>query len=184
MDPRTVTLMAGLFSTLNSIQFLIFDLYQLTHIGYEDKYSIYLDTSSKAVSWFLSYRSSVTSVMALVTVAMGCGLLCSVHRNSYLGPLLYALWIVAYELATFSLLLLCSGLVHRRFGALPRLYLVLQGSRMALHFACLPAVLRHAYELFKAFRVVNKVSRRRRSSVSTVDSFGATGLRLMYRRLT
>ena len=36
---------------LNTIQFFIFELNQMTHIGFEDKYSIYLDTESDVASW-------------------------------------------------------------------------------------------------------------------------------------
>ncbi|XP_063095034.1 putative transmembrane protein 217B [Cavia porcellus] len=184
MEARTVTLMIGLFSVLNTVQFLIFDVHQLTHIGYEDKYSLYLDTKSELVRWLLRHRSKVLSVLSLVTIAVSCSLLYSVHQDSYKGLLLYALWLVVYELATFSLLLLTSGTVRPRFWVLKRLGLLLQGSRMVLHFVCLPSVLRHAYELFKSFKMVSKVGHRRRSSVSTVDSWPTTGLKSVYRRLS
>lgn len=184
MDARRVTLLAGLFSLLNTIQFFIFDLNQSTYIGLEDKFSLYLDTKSKLATWILAHRSKVGAVLSLATIAVSCGLLCSVHSSSYKGLLLYAAWIVAYELACFSLLLLTSGTVRTQFQVLSRLYLLLQVSRMLLHFCGLPCVLRHAYELFKAFKGVGEVGHRRRSSVSTVDSWPATGLKLAYRRLT
>ncbi|XP_013372499.1 PREDICTED: transmembrane protein 217-like [Chinchilla lanigera] len=184
MDARKVTLLVGLFSILNTIQFFIFSFHQLTHLGYEDKFSLYLDTTSKVVSWLRNHKSKIISLLSVLTVAVSCTLLYSVHRDSYKGPLLYALWIVLYELTSFSLELLTGGLIRKRFQVLPRLYSFLQGSRMVLHFACLPSVLRHAYELFKAFKVVSKVGHRRRSSVSTLDSLQATGMKLMYRRLT
>ncbi|XP_021115562.1 transmembrane protein 217 isoform X2 [Heterocephalus glaber] len=185
MEARTVTLMAGVFSVLNTIQFLIFDLRQMTHIGYEaDKFSLYLETKSALVSWILNHRSAVASILSLITIAVSCVLLYSIHQNSYKGPLLYTLWIVAYELGSFSLLLLTGGAIRKQFRMLPRLYLILQVSRMALHFACLPCVLQHAYELFKALEMVTEISHRHRSSVSTVDSWPTARLRLLYRRFT
>ncbi|KFO26984.1 transmembrane protein 217 isoform X2 [Fukomys damarensis] len=182
MEARTVTLMVSLFSILNTFQFFILDIEQLTHIGYEEKFSLYLDTKSALASWILTHRSTVAGLLSLITVAVSCGLLYSVHQNSYKGLLLYALWIVAFELGSFSLLLYTSGLVRKQFRVLTHLCLVLQVSRMVLHFACLPCVLRHSYELFEAFKIVTKIGHRRRSSVSTVDSWPPAGLKLLYRR--
>ncbi|XP_012502035.1 PREDICTED: transmembrane protein 217-like [Propithecus coquereli] len=169
MNPRKLSLIAGIFSVLNTIQFLIFDLNQLTQIGYEDSFSIYLHTKSQLVSRVVTSKDSISISLSLPTFLASCFLLYCIRTNIYVGPLVYALWITAYELASFSLVLLVRGAIKEQFKELSYLYLTLQISRMLLHFFCLPFVVKLAYTLYKDPRSLGKVHRCRTSSISMVD---------------
>ncbi|XP_012979767.2 transmembrane protein 217 isoform X2 [Mesocricetus auratus] len=182
MNAKMVSTMAGIFSLLNTIQFFIFELNQITHIGLEDKYSIYLDTDSKASSWPVVYRNNISIGLSITTITISCFFLFCLDKNMLTGLITYTLWIVIYELLSFTLVLLIYGTIKEQFKDLGRLYLVLQVFRMLLHLTPLPFIVKHGYTLYKDPRTVNIASRRRRSSVSTVDSWPPVGLGNLYRK--
>ena len=62
------------------------------------------------------------------------------------------------------------------------LYLLLQISRMLLHFAALPFVVKHGYTLYRDPKIMSLAGRRKRSSISTVDSWPPVGLGSLYRK--
>ncbi|KAM4835437.1 putative transmembrane protein 217B isoform 2-T3 [Thomomys bottae] len=183
MNARMVSLVAAVFSIFNTVQFLIIELNQSMHIGYEEKYSLYLSTSSEFVTKLMVYKKTLNTSLTLTTVFMGCLLLYCTLRSQFLGPLIYTLWIVAYELINFSLILLIQGLVKEQFRQLGYLHMVFQVSRMCLHFCCLPFIVKHGYFLFKEPKMVGKLGRHRHSSASTVDLWTPVGLGMIYRKL-
>uniref|UniRef100_H0XVE1 Transmembrane protein 217B n=1 Tax=Otolemur garnettii TaxID=30611 RepID=H0XVE1_OTOGA len=170
MNAKTVSLSAGLFSLLNTIQFLIFDLNQITEIGFEDSVSIFMETKYGSVSWFINYRNNISIGLSIPTILFSCLLLYSIRKNIYMGLPVYALWIVAYECTNFSFILLINKIIKDDFKELSYLYLTFQLSRMALHFFCVPYLFKHAYKIYKDPRSVGKMGRRRPSSLSSVDS--------------
>ncbi|XP_008838420.1 transmembrane protein 217-like [Nannospalax galili] len=182
MDTRAVSTIVGIFSILNTIQFFIFELNQSTHIGFEDKYSICLDTDSKVTSWVMGYRHNISTGLSIATITISCLLLFCIDKNNFIGLLIYALWIITYELISFSMVLLISGIIKEQFKDLSHLYLLLQISRMLLHFGCLPFVIKHGYFLYKDHKSVSVIGHRRRSSISTVDSWPPAGLGSFYRK--
>ncbi|XP_069879961.1 putative transmembrane protein 217B [Dipodomys merriami] len=182
MNARMISLMTAVFSIFNTIQFFIMELNQSTYIGYEDKYSLFLSTSSELVTWLIVHKKTINICLALITILVSCFLLYGILRSQCMGPLIYTLWIIAYELINFSIVLLIQGLVKEQFRQLSHLYVVFQVLRMCLHFFCLPFIVRHGYFLYVEPRVVGKLARHRHSSVSTVDMWPPVGLRLMYRK--
>ncbi|XP_053458476.1 putative transmembrane protein 217B [Nycticebus coucang] len=183
MNAKMVSLSAGIFSLLNTIQFLIFDLNQITDIGFEDSFSIYMDTKSESVSWFMNYRNNISIGLSITTILFSCLLLYSIRKNIYLGLPVYALWILTYEFTNFSLVLLTNGIIKEQFKELSYLYLTFQVSHMALHFFCLPFLFKHAYNIYKDPKTVGKIGRRRHSSLSSVDSWSPIGPKTMHRKL-
>ncbi|XP_032195677.1 transmembrane protein 217 isoform X2 [Mustela erminea] len=183
MKDRTFCLVVGIFSALNSIQFLIFDLNHITTIGFEDKVSIYKETKSDVVSWMLTHKKSISFVLGTLTIAFSLLLIYCTHWNKYLGLLCYTTWIIAYELISFSMVVLIHGVIEEQFKELSYLYWIFQISRMLLHFFCLPFLIRHAYVLYKDPKILSKIARRRHSSVSTMDSWSPVGMGTLYRKL-
>ncbi|KAL2791754.1 uncharacterized protein WCI35_007131, partial [Daubentonia madagascariensis] len=171
MNARRLSFMVGIFSVLDTIQFLIFDLNQVTYIGYEDRFSIYMDTKSELVFWVMTYRNTINISLSVTTILVSCLLLYCIHKNIYIGLPIYAMWIITYELTSFSIVLLTNGIIKEQFKELSYLYLTFQVSRMLLHFVCLPFIVKHAYTLYKDPKSVGKIGRRRPSSLSTVDSW-------------
>uniref|UniRef100_G1ML90 Transmembrane protein 217B n=2 Tax=Ailuropoda melanoleuca TaxID=9646 RepID=G1ML90_AILME len=171
MKDRTFCLVVGIFSVLNTIQFLIFDLNHITAIGYEDKVNIYKETKSEVVSWMMTHKKNISVVLSTVTIAVSLSMLYCVHTSKYLGLLGYAMWIVTYELLSFSMVMLVNGIIREQFKELSYLYLTFQISRMLLHFLCLPFITKHTYVLYKDPKILSKTGRRRHSSLSTVDSW-------------
>ncbi|XP_012602317.1 transmembrane protein 217B [Microcebus murinus] len=169
MNPRKLSIMVGIFSVLNTIQFLIFDLNQLTEIGYEDSFSIYLPPESKSDSWAKASRYNISLGLSITTLLVSCFLLYCIRMDIYVGLLIYALWIAAYELTSFSVVLLIKNTIKELFLELTYLYLIMYISRMLLHFFCLPFVVKHAYTLYKERQAIRKERRRRTSSLSILD---------------
>ncbi|CAO2608689.1 Putative transmembrane protein 217B [Lemmus lemmus] len=184
MNSRMISTMAGIFSILNTIQFFIFDLNQMTHIGFEDKYSIYLDTDSELLSWALAYRHNISTGLSITTITISCFLLFCLDKNMLVGLITYVLWIAVYELLSFTMVLLIHGTIKEQFKDLGYLYLLLQLSRMFLHFTPLPFIVKHGYSLYKDPKTVSIAGRRKRSSISTVDSWPPipVGLSSLYRK--
>lgn len=177
-----IATVAGIFSVLNTIQFIIFELNQITHIGFEDKYSIYLDTESRVSSWVVVYRHNISTVLSVTTITVSCFLLFCLDKNICIGLLIYTVWIITYELLSFTMALLIHGTIKEQFKELGQLYLLLQILRMLLHFASLPFVVRQGYVLYKDPKTMSLAARRKRSSISTVDSWPPVGLGSLYRK--
>ncbi|XP_064217150.1 putative transmembrane protein 217B [Aotus nancymaae] len=182
MNARMVSLMVGIFSVLNTIQFFIFDLNQTTHIGSEDKFSIYMDSKLKLVTWILFHRAKISTALSLTTIVVSCFLLYCVYNNIFPGLLIYAMWIITYELINFSIVLLLNSIIRDQFKQLSHLYLIFQISHMLLHFFCLPFIFKHAYSLYKEPPAVNKIARHRPSSTSAVNSRLPVPRRMLYRK--
>ncbi|XP_015857114.2 transmembrane protein 217B [Peromyscus maniculatus bairdii] len=172
MNTRMIAVMAGIFSILNTIQFFIFELNQITHIGFsEDKYSIYLDTDSKVSSWAVVYRHDISTGLSIITIIVSCFFLFCLDKNMFIGLIIYTLWIITYELFSFTMVVLIHGAIKDQFKDLGYLYLLLQISRMILHFTPLPFIVKHSYMLCKDPRTVTLAGRRKCSSISTMDSW-------------
>ncbi|XP_073741035.1 putative transmembrane protein 217B [Callorhinus ursinus] len=182
MNNRTFCLVVGIFSVLNTIQFLIFDLNHITAIGYEDKVNIYKETKSEVVSWVMTHKKSISIVLSTITIMFSLLLLYCIHWNKYVGLLCYGMWIIAYELISFSMVVLINGIIKEQFKELSYLYLIFQISRMLLHFLCLPFLTKHTYILYKDPKILSKIGRRGHSSISTVDSWPPVGMGTLYHR--
>ncbi|XP_048205163.1 putative transmembrane protein 217B [Perognathus longimembris pacificus] len=183
MNSRIISFMAAIFSIFNTIQFFIIELNQSTYVGHEDRYSLLLDTKSEFVSRLIAYKKTISICLALLTILAGCLLLYCILTSWFMGPLIYTLWIIAYELIHFSMVLLLQGLMKEQFQPLSHLSVAFQVSRMGLHFCCLPFIVRHGYFLYKEPKVVGKLGRHRQSSASTVDMWTPMGLAMIYRKL-
>ncbi|KAM5326205.1 putative transmembrane protein 217B [Glossophaga mutica] len=179
MNDKMFCLLAGIFSILNTIQFLIFDLNETMFFGYEDKYNIYIDIKSGLAPWLLTDKKHISVSLSIITISLSSLLLYCVHENKYMGLLCYALWIVIYEIFSFCMVLLTNSLMKEQFKELGYLHLIFQLSRMFLHFFCLPFIIKHMYTLYKDPKSLSKISRRRRSSVSTIDSWPG----MVYRKI-
>uniref|UniRef100_A0A8D2CMY6 Transmembrane protein 217 n=1 Tax=Sciurus vulgaris TaxID=55149 RepID=A0A8D2CMY6_SCIVU len=171
MDARMLSFIVGLFSLFNTIQLFIFDLNQMTYIGYQDKFHIYKTTDSALDSWVMSKRKLINTFLSVITVAVSCFLLYCIHHNVYTGLPIYAVWIVLYECIHLSIVILLHKIIKNQFRELSHLYLVFQVSRMILHFCGLPCVATHGYSIYKDSRILGKPGRRRHSSISTMDSW-------------
>lgn len=182
MSDKLFSLLVGIFSILNTIQFLIFDLNELTFIGYEDRFSVYTDGSVIA-TWVLTNKKNISISLSTITILVSAFLLYSIHFNVYQGLLCYALWIVSYELTSFSMVLLLNGIIKEQFKELGYVHLVFQISRMLLHFFCLPFIIKHTYILYRDPKTFSKISRRRLSSITTLDSWSPVAPGMMYRKL-
>lgn len=182
MSDKLFSLLVGIFSILNTIQFLIFDLNELTFIGYEDRFSVYTDGSVIA-TWVLTNKKNISISLSTITILVSAFLLYSIHLNVYQGLLCYALWIVSYELTSFSMVLLLNGIIKEQFKELGYVHLVFQISRMLLHFFCLPFIIKHTYILYRDPKTFSKISRRRLSSITTLDSWSPVAPGMMYRKL-
>ncbi|CAH6789932.1 putative transmembrane protein 217B [Phodopus roborovskii] len=182
MNARMLSTMAGIFSILNTIQFFIFELNQITHIGFEDKYSIYLDTDSEVSSWAVVYRNNISIGLSITTITISCFFLFCLDKNIFIGLIIYTLWIITYELFSFTMVLFIYSTIKEQFKDLGHLYLVLQIFRMLLHFTPLPFIVKHGYTLYKDPKTVSIAGRRKRSSISTVDSWPPVGLGSLYRK--
>lgn len=183
MNGKLFSFLVGIFSILNTIQFLIFDLNQSALVGYEDKFSVYMDTNSDLVAWVIFNRKDISITLSTITIVVSLLLLYCVHINNYVGLLCYALWMVTCELINFSIVLLINGTVKEAFKELSYLELVLQISRMLLYFCCLPFITKYMYTLYKDPKMFGKIGRRRQSSISTVDSWAPVGLGTLYRKI-
>lgn len=183
MNGKLLPLLVAIFSIFNTIQFLIFDLNELTSLGYEDKFDLYVDSRSGLASWVLINKKRLSISLSVTTILAGALLLHCLQVNSYVGSLCYTVWIIAYELASFAMVLLTNGILKEQFKELGYMHLIFQVSRMFLHFFCLPFVVKFAYTLYKDPKTFSKISRRRLSSFSTIDSWSPMGPGMMYRKL-
>uniref|UniRef100_A0A673T796 Transmembrane protein 217 n=1 Tax=Suricata suricatta TaxID=37032 RepID=A0A673T796_SURSU len=170
---KTLSLVVGIFSILNTIQFLILELNHITYFGYEDKVHIYEDANAEMASWVMAHKGGISISLSTVTILFSVWLLYCIRTKSYLGPLCYALWIITYELISFSLVILVNGIIKYQFKELSYLYLIFQLSRMLLHFSSLPFIAKHTFVLYKDkdAKISVKANRHRHSSISTVDSW-------------
>ncbi|XP_054554728.1 putative transmembrane protein 217B [Talpa occidentalis] len=184
MNIRMLSLMAGIFSILITIQFLIFDLNQIIFIGYEDKYGIYLDINSKAFFWIKIYRKTINSTLSCITIMVSILLLYCIHTKNYKGLLCYTVWIFVYELISFSLVLFVSGSIKEQFKELIYMQLFFQVSRMVLHFFCVPFIAKHTYTLYKDPKTSGKIYRHRHSSINSIDSWAHLRLRTIYHKFS
>nr|KAF6462197.1 hypothetical protein HJG59_011255 [Molossus molossus] len=183
MNGKMFPILVGIFSIFNTIQFLIFDLNELTSLGYEDKFDIYMDSNSGLASWVLINKKQLSIGLSVITITAGALLLHCLQVNNYIGSLCYTVWIITYELTSFAMVLLINGALKDQFKELGYLHLIFQISRMFLHFFCLPFVIKFAYTLYKDPKTYSKISRRRLSSISTIDSWSPVGTGMMYRKL-
>ncbi|XP_077017768.1 transmembrane protein 217B-like isoform X2 [Tamandua tetradactyla] len=183
MNARMYSFMVGIFSVLNTIQFLIFDLNQITFFGYEeDRFNIYSDIKPGLVFWLMAYRKELSSCLSVTTISVSCFLLYCIHMNIYLGLVIYAMWLFTYEVISFTMVLLISRATKEQFKELSYLNLIFQVSRMLLHFCGLPSVTKHAYCLYKDRKISGKPAHQTRSSISTVDSWSPVRLGTWYRK--
>lgn len=182
MNEKTFSVLVGIFSILSTIQFLIFDLNERTFIGFEDQFNVYTNRSVVA-TWVLTNKKSICISLSTITVLVSAFLIYCIHLNFYQGLLCYALWIITYEITNFSMVLLLNGIIKEQFKEAGYVHLVFQISRMLLHFFCLPFILKHTYILYRDPKSFSKISRRRISSITTLDSWSPMGPGMMYRKL-
>ncbi|XP_058162647.1 putative transmembrane protein 217B isoform X2 [Dasypus novemcinctus] len=181
MSARKYSFVVGIFSVLNTVQFLIFELYQVTFIGFEeDRFSIYIEKEPGIVSWILVHRDYISHFLSVTTILVSCFLLYCIYMNVHVGLMIYAMWIFPYEIVSFSMVLLINRNTKEQFKELRYLNLIFQVSRMLLHFCSLPYVIKHAYFLYKDHKAASTAIRHRRSSISTVDSWSPVRLGAMY----
>ncbi|XP_016079152.1 PREDICTED: transmembrane protein 217-like [Miniopterus natalensis] len=183
MDNRMLSVLVGIFSILNTIQLLIFDLNELTLLGYEDKFSIYVDSKSGLTSWILIHKKSISICLSTITVMASTLLLYSIHASICAGLLSYALWIVLYELINFSMVLLINRALKYQFREIGYPHLFFQVSLMLLYFFSLPFIVKYTYNIYMDPKTLSKISRRRLSSITTLDSWTHVGPAMMYRKL-
>ncbi|XP_066899236.1 putative transmembrane protein 217B [Kogia breviceps] len=183
MNDKKVSFMMGIFCILNTIQFLIFEVNEVAYIGYEDSFSIYKETKSELVSWVTTYKKHINICLSTITLMVSSLFLYYIHISNYVGLLCYTMWIITYELLSFSVVLLTNGTIKEQFKELRYLHLIFQVSRMILHFFCLPFVTRYAYSLYKDLKTLSKIGRCKRSSVSTFDTWPPVGLGTLCRKL-
>ncbi|XP_008566663.1 PREDICTED: transmembrane protein 217-like [Galeopterus variegatus] len=186
MNAKMFSFMVGIFSVLNTIQFFIFELNQVTYFGYEDMFTIYLNTKSKAVSWIMTHRQAISVGLSITTIIVSCFLVYCIHKRIYTGLPIYAMWIITYELISFSMVVLTNGAIKEQFKEMRYLHLIFQISRMLLHFCCLPFIIKHAHSLYKDPKQypAGQIGHHRHSSISTMDSWPPVGLGTLYRKFS
>ncbi|KAM9665253.1 LOW QUALITY PROTEIN: putative transmembrane protein 217B [Trichechus inunguis] len=183
MNAKKYCFIVGIFSTLNTIQFLLFDVNYVISFGYkEGLFSIYNETHPDQDSWFIANMRGIKICLSIITLIVSCTLLYCIHMNICLGLLTYTIWIIIYEVFNFPLALLLKDSIRNLFEELSYLHLIFQISRMLLHFCCLPFIIKQMLILYKDPKMSSKMGHRRHSSISTVDSWSPVGLAL-YRKL-
>lgn len=183
MNDKKISLLVGIFSIFNTIQFLIFDLNEVIILDYQSKFSIYMDPMTMISSWLLRYKKNISVGLATVTIVVSCLLVYCVHKKRCVGLLCYTVWIVFYELVSFFMVLHINKGIKEQFKELSYLHLIFQISRMLLHFICVPFILRYTYSLYKGPKTTSKIGRRRCSSISTIDSWPTVGLGRLYHKI-
>lgn len=174
----------GIFSILNTIQFLIFDLNEIVLLDYEDQFYIYKDINSGISSWVLRYKNVISISLSTITIMVSALLLYCVYKNNYMGLLCYSLWIITYESICFTIVLLINSNLKEHFKELSYLHLIFQISRTFLHFFFLTFIIKYMYILYKDPRTSSKAGRRRCSSVTTMDSWPAVGMGALWHKLS
>lgn len=162
-------LLVGVFSLLSTIQFLIFDLNEVIILDYEAQFSIYMEADPGISPWVLTHKRNIRAGLSTVTIVVSFWLLYCSHTSNYAGLLGSALWSVAYELTSFSMVLLINRSIKEQFKELSYLHLIFQVSRMFLHFFCLPFIIKHTYTLYKDTKASGTTGLRQRPSISTID---------------
>ncbi|XP_007937649.1 transmembrane protein 217-like [Orycteropus afer afer] len=183
MNVKRCCFVVGIFSILNTIQFLLFEANSVVNFGYkEDLFSIYKETYADQDSWFITNIKHIKSCLSIITLIVSCVLLYCIHMNIYLGLLIYIIWIIIYEVFNFSMALLLKDSIRKLFEELSYMHLLFQVSRMLLHFCCLPFIVKQALILYKETKISSKMIRHRHSSTSTVNLWTPFGL-AMYHKL-
>ncbi|XP_039712315.1 transmembrane protein 217 isoform X4 [Pteropus medius] len=183
MNNRMFSLWGGIFSILNTIQFLIFDLNEIVLFDLEDHFYIYKDMKVGISSWVIRNKNIISISLSSITIMVSALLLYCVHKNNYMGLLCYSVWIITYELICFSAVLLMNSNLKEYFKELSYLHLIFQISRMFLHLFFLPFIIHYTYILYKDPKTSSKTGRRRCSSISTIDSWPAVGLGTLWHKL-
>ncbi|KAM5287074.1 LOW QUALITY PROTEIN: putative transmembrane protein 217B [Hipposideros larvatus] len=183
MNDKMFCRLVGIFTILSTIQFLIFDLNEVVILDDESLFSIYMEAKPGISSWVLTHKKSIRAGLSTITIMVSFLLLYCIHTSNYVGLLCYALWIVAYELTSFYMVLLINRSIKEHFKELSYLHLIFQVSQMLLYFFCLPFIIKYTYILYKDSKTSSKVGRRK-LSISTIDySWSNVGLRTLYRKL-
>ncbi|XP_020741423.1 putative transmembrane protein 217B [Odocoileus virginianus] len=183
MNDRKYSIVTGTFCFLNTVQFLIFEVNEFAFFGYEETFSVYQETKSELVSWVVTHKKSISVGLSTVTLLVCSLLLYCVHAKNYVGMLCYSVWIIIYELLSLSIILLANRAIKEQFKELRYLRLIFQISRMLLHLFCLPFVTKYGYSIFKDPRAVSKIGQRRRSSISTVESWPPVRMGSLYYKM-
>ncbi|XP_006860638.1 PREDICTED: transmembrane protein 217-like [Chrysochloris asiatica] len=182
MNMKKNCFIVGIFSVLNTIQFLLFEVNYVTDFGYKsDMFSVYKETHLDHDSWFIMYMKSIKICLSAITLIVSCTLIYCIYMNIYLGMLIYVIWIIIYEAINFFMVLLIRESIKKVFEELSYLHLIFQVSRMFLHFCCLPFVIKQIIILYKDPKLSNKTGRHRHSSVSIASSWSPIQLAL-YRK--
>lgn len=180
MNDRKYSIVTGTFCFLNTIQFLIFEVNEVAFFGYEETFSVYQETRSELVSWVVTHKKNISVGLSTVTLLVCSLLLYCIHTKNYVGMLCYSVWIIIYELLSLSIILLTNRAIKEQFKELRYLRLTFQISRMLLHLFCVPFVTKYGYSIFKDPRAVSKIGQRRRSSVSTIESWPPVRMGSLY----
>lgn len=183
MNDRKYSIMIGTFCFLNTVQFLIFEVNEFAFFGYEERFSVYQKTKSELVSWVVTHKKNIGISLSSITLLVCSLFLYCIHTSNYMGMLCYSVWIIIYELLSLSIILLTNTAIKEQFKELRYLHLIFQISRMLLHLFCLPFVTKYGYSVFKDPRAVSKIGQRRRSSISTVESWPPVGMGSLYCKL-
>lgn len=161
---RKYSLMSGIFTVLNNIQELIFGLNQPVWIGFdEQQYSLFMEVKSKTVHWILVNSLTITTVLSIITIITSIFFLYCLHTNNYMGLVVYSIWIIIYELISFSLNLISAEIIKNEFKDLNYLNFTFQILRMLLHFLALPFIVKYIYSLYLDSKIRVQESRCRPS---------------------
>ncbi|XP_054995907.1 putative transmembrane protein 217B [Sorex araneus] len=163
---RMFSFMSGVFTILNTIQLFIFDLNQTVWISYSIQFSIFWEVRSKTVNWILANEVIVSVFLSSITLSTSVFFLYCLHTKSYVGLAVYSVWVVVYELLSFSLGLLAEGIIKTQFKELIHLKFTFQILRMLLHFLALPFILRYMLSLYEDAKTQVRVARYCHSSGS------------------
>lgn len=166
---KTFSFMVGIFTVLNTIQLFLFDLNQVVWISFDEQYSIFWEVKSKTVNWIMANEVTINCVLSAITMATGIYFLYCLHTKRYAGLVVYCVWIVVYELLSFSLGLLSEGIIKNQFKELIYHKFTFQIMRMLLHFLALPFIFRHMHSLYEDAKVKALVSRCRHSSGDMIN---------------
>ncbi|XP_072498067.1 putative transmembrane protein 217B [Notamacropus eugenii] len=185
LSPEKGSFMAGIFSILFTIQSLILDLNQTFSFGKDShKFSIYKELHG-VMLWTSTHKNHIIIFLSITTLLVSCFLLYSVQMELYLGLFVYVLWIVTYEIACFSLIVLISHIIHPSFQPIKYYLWINQISHMFIHAFWLPFVITYAHSLFKGpIHLTNKSPRTKKHSLVVPESWSHMGITTRDRKFT
>ncbi|XP_066108653.1 putative transmembrane protein 217B [Saccopteryx bilineata] len=183
MNDKTVCLQLGIFSVLNTIQFLILDLNNAVSLGYEHKLDIYTNEKAGNALWLLTNRKSISISLSIIAVLVSLQFLYCIQVKNYRGLLGYTVWLVIQDCINFYRVLVVKTIIKEMFEELAYLPLTFEVARMFLHIFCLPFLAKHTYTLYKGAQALHETTSHRFSSLSMSDFWPPARPGVPYRKL-